>query len=122
MARLRPETLRMYVTMTRNIIIEVARGKRKYKHITYYELMDEMGGPGRGYIAEVLDKVSCDSYTKDEILLSALVIHTPSGGSIPGDGFWHIGILPKSVGKASKKEKTAFWKKECNKVWSFYSS
>jgi hypothetical protein len=81
-----------------------------------------MGGPGRGYIAEVLDEVSQNTYSTDNILLSALVIHTPAGGSIPGDGFWKIEILPDSIKKASKKQKIAFWQKECDKVWAKYKN
>ena len=50
-ATLRKETLEFYVELTTNILIEVAQGKRETKLISYSELMDEMGGPGRGYIA-----------------------------------------------------------------------
>ncbi len=51
MMPLKPETLKKYVQLARSILIEVAKGRRRDKVITYKELMDEMGGPGRGYIA-----------------------------------------------------------------------
>jgi hypothetical protein len=115
---LRPETLHHYVERTRNILIDVARGNRKDKFITYRELMNEMGGPGRGYIAEVLDDVSCSEHARDHPLLSALVVH--SIGRSPGYGFWYISILPPQVKNSSDADKRVFWRQECDRVWKFW--
>lgn len=115
---LRPETLDYYVGRTRDILIDVARGKRKRKIITYGELMDEMGGPGRGYIAEVLEELCCSEHERGQPLLSALVIH--SSDRLPGYGFWCIRILPERVRNFSDEEKRVFWMQECEKVWEFW--
>jgi hypothetical protein len=93
--RLLPETLEYYVERARGILIDIARGKRKEKFITYQELMDEMGGPGRGFIAEVLDEVSCSEHDRGHPLITALVIHRQNRQ--PGYGFWYIRVLPDSV-------------------------
>lgn len=116
--KLRPETLRHYVERARGILIDVARGNRQRKFITYEELMDEMGGPGRGYIGEVLEEVCCSEHEKGHPLLSALVIH--SSDRSPGYGFWCIRVLPEKVKNSSDEEKRVFWLEECNNVWRFW--
>jgi hypothetical protein len=116
---LRPETLNYYVERTRDILIDVAKGNRTDKLITYKELMNEMGGgPGRGYIAEVLDEVSCSEHARGHPLLSALAVH--SIGRTPGYGFWYIKVLPQSVQNSSDADKRVFWQQECDRVWKYW--
>lgn len=115
---LRPETLDYYVGRTRDILMDVARGNRERKFITYRELMDEMGGPGRAHIGEVLEEVSCSEHQRGYPLLSALVIH--SGSRSLGYGFWYIRVLPERIKNSSDIEKRVFWLQECEKVWEFW--
>jgi len=118
-AALRKQTLRSYVGLATKILIEVAQGKRATKLISYSELMHEMGGPGRGHIAEVLEEVSCREYQKEHPLLTALVVH--KADQQPGYGFWCIKVLPKSVKNASDIQKKAFWLQELNRVWAYWT-
>lgn len=117
---LRPQTLDYYVGRTRDILIDVARGNRTKKFITYGDLMAEMGGPGRGHIAEVLEEVSCSEHERSHPLLSALVIH--NGNRSPGYGFWYIRVLPERVKNSSDIEKRVFWLQECERVWQFWQA
>ena len=119
-AALREETLISYVESATDILIDVARGRRESKFISYSELMDEMGGPGRGYIAQVLDEVSCREHEKKHPLLSALVVHKTDRQ--PGYGFWCIKVLPKWVKNGSDIEKKAFWRRECDRVWAHWAT
>jgi hypothetical protein len=116
--RLRPETLHHYVERARDILVDVARGNRKKPFIFYQELMDEMGGPGRAYIGEVLEEVCCSEDKRGHPLLSALVIH--SSDRSPGYGFWRIRCLPEKVRNSSDEEKRDFWLQEREKVWYFW--
>jgi serine/threonine protein kinase HipA of HipAB toxin-antitoxin module len=81
--------------------------------------MDEMGGPGRGYIAEVLEEVSCSEYQRGCPLLTALVVH--SFDRLPGYGFWYIRDLPESIKNASDYQKIKFWEEECRRVWQYWA-
>jgi len=119
-AALHKETLRFYVELATNILIEVAQGKRETKLISYSELMDEMGGPGRGHIAEVLEEVSCREYEKNHPLLTALTVHKVDRQ--PGYGFWYIRVLPESVKNASDIQKKAFWRQERDRVWGYWKT
>jgi len=107
---LRRETLEKYVELARPILIEVAKGKRGDRSITYKQLMDEMGGPGRGYIGEVLEEVSDREYENSHTILAALVVLKDNRK--PGAGWWELRILPPSLRNASREEKIDRWKKE----------
>ena len=119
-AALREETLISYVESATNILIDVARGNRGSRLITYSELMDEMGGPGRGHIAQVLDEVSCREHEKKHPLLSAIVVHKVDRQ--PGYGFWCIKVLPESVKEDFDIDKKAFWLQECDRVWAYWAA
>jgi len=112
---LRPETLKKYVELARPILIEVAKGKRKDKLIPYKQLMDEMGGPGRGFIGEVLEEICQSEHHEGRPLLSALVVHENNGH--PGDGFWETPVVPKDVRNGTKEVKKNFWEEQCREVW-----
>jgi hypothetical protein len=113
---LRPETLERYVRLARPILVSVAKNG---KPITYEELKDKMGGgPGRGYIGEVLEEVSDREYGNHRPLLSALVVHKADGR--PGNGFWGLKVLPPSLKDASIEEKVARWEEERRKCWEYW--
>ena len=116
--QLRPETLRKYVELARPILIEVARGKREGRFITYQQLMDEMGGPGRGYIGEVLKEVCTREYEDNRPLLSALVVHATE--QLPGKGFWELRVLSPSLRNATMKEKMNHWEEEYRKAREYW--
>ncbi len=113
---LRPETLKKYVKKARDKLIEVA--KKEEDTISYKELMEEMGGPGRGYIGKVLEEVCHREHEEGRPLLSALVVHKTNG--LPGNGFWKLRVLPPSLKKASMEEKKNHWQQECRKVWEYW--
>ena len=115
---LRPETLKSYLEIAKIILVEVAKGKMRDRIITYQQLMDEMGGPGRGYIGEVLEEVCDNEYENGRPLLSAVVVHKTN--RLPGNGFWKLRILPPSLKNASMEEKKNHWKQECRKVWEYW--
>ncbi len=121
MASLKKATLNKYVTQASAILKDVARGKRAKKFISYENLMDEMGGPGRGYIAEVLDEVSCIEHNNGHPLITTVVIHKGID-SRPGYGFWYIRVLPDSIKNASEFDKIKFWQEECEKLWAYWKT
>ena len=118
--QLRPETLKRYVERARPILIEVAKGKRGDGSITYKDLMDEMGGPGRGYIGEVLEEICQEEARHARPLLGALVVHTVD--LVPGNGFWKLSIVRKHISHTSRQEKIDFWEKERRKVYKHWAS
>ena len=113
--RLRPETRERYVTRVRDRLIEIAgRGGT----ITYNEIMGEVGGPGRGYIGQVLKEI-CHGEAKQACpLLGALVTH--SSGQMPGNGFWKLSIVPEVVRNGSKQQQIDFLEKERRKVYAYW--
>ena len=112
--QLRPETLKKYVELGRPILIEVAKGKREGKFITYQQLMDEMGGPGRGYIGEVLEEICQSEHQEGRPLLSAVVVGSKERH--PGKAFWELEFVPESVRNGTKEVKKKFWEEQCRKV------
>jgi hypothetical protein len=112
---LQPKTLKKYTDMIRPILVRVAKNKDV---ITYKELQEEMGGPGRGYIGKVLEEVSDSEYEENRPLLSALVVHKTNG--IPGNGFWKLRVFPPSLKNASAEEKKDRWEKEKTMVWDYW--
>ena len=122
---LRPETLETYVGLAKPILIEVAKGERGDRFITYGELMDEMGGGlGRGYIGEVLEEVSDREYENSQTVLSALVVgrdkSRPKDKWLPSKGWWELRILPPLLRNAPQKEKIDRWEKEYRKAWEYW--
>ncbi len=117
---LRRDTLEKYLEMIKLILIEVAKGKRKDRVITYKDLEKEMGGPGRGYIGEVLEEVSDREHGQNRPLLSALVVRKDT--KRPSYGFWELRVLPPSLRNASKQEKIDRWKQEHRKTCEYWKS
>ena len=117
---LKRETIEKYVGRARPILIEVAKGQRGERSITYRELMEEMGGPGRGYIGEVLEEVSDREYGNSHTILSALVVRKDNRR--PSKGWWELRILPASLRNASVKEKIDRWEKEYSKTCEYWAT
>jgi len=86
--------------------------------ITYSELlaaMESSARPNSGYLTDLLCDISANSLKKEDILLSAVVVH--AGGKrkgIPGPGFF---AFAERQGFDVPDER-AFWKKEVGKVYS----
>ena len=121
---LRLETLEKYVELARPILIKVAKGQRGDRLITYGQLMEEMGGPGRGYIGEVLEAVSDREYGNSRTILSALVVgkdkSRPKDKWRPNKGWWELRILPPSLRNASIEEKMERWRQEYGKACEYW--
>lgn len=113
--QLRPETLEKYAILARNKLIEIARNR---KTITYNELMEEIGGPGRGYIGQVLKEVCQREHQEGHPLLSALVVSFKD--KHPGDGYWKAPLVLKSIGNSSKEQQLDFWEKKRQQVYQYW--
>jgi hypothetical protein len=118
MSNLRQENLERYAGMVRGILIEVASNMNV---ITYGQLHDRLGGrPGRGYLGQVLEKVSFNEDQKGLPLLSALVVKAGKTQK-PGSGFWSMGFLPPSIKSGSDSVKDYFWQTCVNECWDKYA-
>ena len=113
--QLRPESLENYVTMARGKLIKVAE---KRQTITYSELMSEMGGPGRGYIKQVLSEICQGEDRQARPLLGALVVRKDD--QFPGNGFWKSPVVLESIGNGSKQQQIDFWEKQRRKVYEYW--
>jgi len=96
----------------------VAKGKRKGRLITYKQLMDEMRGPGRGYIGQVLEEICQEEHQNARPLLSVLVVH--SSDKLPGDTFWKLAVVPENVRNGTKEMKKGFWEEERGRVYEYW--
>ena len=113
--QLRPENLEKYVNRARNKLIEIAsRGET----ITYSELMREIGGPGWGYIGQVLKGVCGGEHRQNRPLLGSVVVRAKV--KHPGDGYWQSSPTLESISYASKKQRLEFWQKERGKVYEYW--
>jgi hypothetical protein len=113
--RLRPETLKKYAKIARDILVNNAK---KGDTITYGELIQEMGGPGRGYIGEVLEAVCRGEHKRARPMLGAVVIH--KGDRVPGHAFWNLPWIPEDIRNAPKETKIDYWKCEREKVYHYW--
>ena len=111
---LRPETLKKYIELARPILIEVAREREL---ITYNELGEKMGGPGRGYIGEILKQVCLKEHRNNRPLLSALVVH--KNDRLPGNGFFRLSVMPETIRNGSR-EKRKFWENERKNIYEHW--
>lgn len=124
MYRLLPQTLEECVAMARPMIVEIAKKKTT---ITYKRLMDRMGGrPGRGYIAEVLDRISRSEYESGRPKLSAVVVRSDTG--MVGGGFFGLPGTPIKVERATREDwqnprlsaaEESYWRDELKKVHDY---
>ena len=124
MARLRPETLREYVAMARPILIRVAKQRTL---ITYAELSNRMGGPGRAYIAEVLEQICIRECKEGRPKLPAVVVR--SNTQMVGGGFFGLPNTPEAVKRSTPEEwknprlskaDWEFWQNELENVYNYW--
>jgi len=123
--RLRPDTLREYVQRARPILIEVAKREAL---ITYGELIDRLGGgPGRGYIAEVLDQISRTECNERHPKLSAVVVRSDTG--MVGGGFFGLPQTPAAIRRLTREEwqnsrlseaDRQYWQNELQEVYRYW--
>lgn len=120
--KLLPETLAAYVERARSILIEVAKEKRT---ITYGELMSRLGGPGRGYIGEVVGRISEIEYQNRHPKLSAVVVTAATG--MVGGGFFGLPGTPGNVRRSTREElqdcslsaaDKEYWQQELRRVYN----
>ena len=124
MGRLSPDILGKCIAMARPILVEIAKKKTT---ITYKELMDRMGGsPGRGYVGEVVGRISEIEWKAGRPKLSAVVVRSDTG--MVGGGFFGLpgtaGSIRRSTGdwqnpKLSKPEQR-YWRDELAKVYDHW--
>ena len=113
---LRPETLKRYVALARPILIRMAR---EGELITYKELSQRMGGPGRGYIGKVLKEICQGEHRHARPLLGTLVVHKYD--QFPGNGAWKSSVVPESIKNSSREDKKNFWQNERKKVYEHWA-
>lgn len=98
--RLQLQTLERYVEMARPILIEVARQRTV---ITYEKLMDRLGGgPGRGYIGEVVGRVTEIEQEDWHPKLSAVVVRSDT--HMVGGGFLGFPDTPQAIRRSTPEE------------------
>lgn len=112
---LNPDVLATYVNQARSILIREAR---KGNNVKYNQLMGEMGGPGRGYIGEVLEEVTDSENKLGRPILSSIVVH--QNGLGPGEGFWRLGCISPTLKNSPRSVKIAFWQAQCQNVWNYW--
>jgi len=113
--QLRPETIEKYAMLARDKLIKLGRIRRT---ITYNELMSEIGGPGRGYIKQVLREICQDEDRHGRPLLGALVVR--KHGGLPGNRFWQSPVAPEPIRSGSRQQQIDFWSKERSKVYEYW--
>ncbi len=123
---LSPQKMEAYVKQARKILLDVARKRRT---ITYQELMDRMGGkPGKGYIGQVVGRVSEIDFEQRGIKLSALVARDDT--KTVGGGFFGLPGTPVSIKRTTPQEledshlseaDKKYWQSEKEKVYRYAS-
>ena len=122
--RLWPETLRYYVDRARPILIEVSKRRTI---ITYGELMDRLGGPGRAYIGEVLGRISEIELEAKRPKLSAVVVRNETW--MVSGGFFGFPDTPSGIKRTTPKEwqnsylsdaDIGYWWRELVRVYRYW--
>lgn len=124
MGRLRPQTRREYVAMARPILIKVAK---RGTLITYGELSNQMGGPGRGYIAEILEQICITEYKEGRPKLSAVVVRSDT--QMVSGGFFSLPSTPEEVKRATPERwqnprlseaDRQYWQRQLQEVYRYW--
>jgi len=98
--KLLPETLAAYLERAQPILVEVAR---QGTVITYDELNDRLGGgPGRGYIGEVIGRVTEIEQEESRPKVSAVVVRSDT--RMVGGGFFGFPDTPGAVRRSTPQE------------------
>jgi hypothetical protein len=119
-----PDTLEEYVRKAQPLLIEVAKRKA---FITYGELIKKLGGPGRGYIGEVIGQISENEVSEGRPKLSAVVVRSDTW--MVGGGFFGLPQIPKAI-RRSTPEKLQdpnlsdadykYWQGELKEVYRYW--
>ena len=102
----------------RAVLIAHARERRP---ITYTDLEKEVPGAPSHRSPELyaaLGEISKQTYRRDGIFLTALVIGVGTG--IPGEGFFTKMAFP-TLGVESVADWVSFWEEERDRVYEFYA-
>jgi hypothetical protein len=100
MRRLLPETLERYVERARPILIEVARQRTV---ITYNELINKLGGgPGRGYVGEVIGQITEIEQQAGRPKLCAVVVRGDT--KMVSGGFFWFPDTPEAIRRSTPEE------------------
>lgn len=119
-----PDTLEEHVRRAQPILIEVAK---RGAFITYGELMKKLGGPGRGYIGEVIGQISETEVSEGRPKLSAVVVRSDTW--MVGGGFFGLPHTPKAIRRSTPEELQdpnlsdadfEYWQNELQKVYRYW--
>ncbi|MDP2952899.1 MAG: hypothetical protein Q8O76_06255 [Chloroflexota bacterium] len=125
-SRLSPKTRMAYVNKAKPILIAIAKQRTV---ITYDDLMSKLGGPGRGYIGEVLGTIVDAEIKAGRPKLSAVVVHTYGG--LVGGGFFGFPNTPANVRRSTPEEQQrsaltpaekAYWRSELAKLYEYWGN
>ena len=110
--KLSPSKLDHYLPLFRTHLMDAARQSRL---VPYKELETVFGGPGRGYVGQVLDALNREVDEDDKPLLSAIVVSADSKRSSAGF-FDLVRSLRPQVTLANEHE---MWAAERDRVWAY---
>jgi hypothetical protein len=85
---------------------------------TYTQLADALTtkyAPNGAPFAKLLSEISKQTYLREKVLLSAVIVHSDDG--LPGDGFFD---LAEDLGEDCS-DRTAFWKRAVADVFRHYA-
>lgn len=85
MPQLSKKRMDHYVPAIRAELIKLAKAGET---TTYEALQAELGGPGRGFIGQVLSEICIDEHMAGRPLLTAIVVRKQTRD--PGPGFWAL--------------------------------
>lgn len=119
-----PDTLGEYVRRAQPILIEVAK---RGAFITYGELMKKLGGPGRGYIGEVIGQISETEVSEGRPKLSAIVVRSDT--QMVGGGFFGLPQTPEAIRRTAPEKLQdpnlsdadfKYWQGELQEVYRYW--
>ena len=124
MNRLLPSNLAYYVSKAKPILVRIAK---QITTIKYGELIKEMNGPGRGYIAEVLEELSKFETQQGHPKITALVVRKDTG--MVSGGFFGLPKTPENVRRTTPEgynnpklsaQDIKYWEEQKQKVYDYW--
>jgi hypothetical protein len=101
-----------YVPAVRAVLVELAKAGET---MTYEALQAKLGGPGRGYIGQVLSDICIEEQSAGRPLLTSIIVRKQSGD--PGPGYWALPMTKStpidqraSALKAEQLRVSAYWR------------
>lgn len=114
MRRLVPAKQHAYVENTQRVLRRLASQR---KVISYQELMNELGGPGRGYIGGVLEEVCEIESAAGRPLLTVIVVHAATND--PGPGYWMLSMVPRV---SNQRDRRILVEREQQRVFDYWAN